>query len=89
MAAMHVCTIIGLRTTAIRGNLNEPDEMGSHRGHRCFRDTEVRQPCPTARIEQDVARFQVAMDDSTLMRVFQGLCNFQEYRNDFEEAGTA
>jgi hypothetical protein len=56
------------------------------RGHRRFGDAEVRESCATACVEQDIARFQIAVNDPTLMRVFQGLCNFEEYRNDFEEA---
>jgi hypothetical protein len=67
----------------------QPRARSSHRSHRRFCDAEVRQPCPAARVEQDVTRLQVAVNDSALMRMFQGLCNFQEYRNDFEEARTA
>jgi hypothetical protein len=56
------------------------------RRHRRFGDAEVGESRPAARVEQDVARFQIAVNDPTLVRVFQGLCNFEEYRNDFEEA---
>ena len=59
------------------------------RRHGRFGDTEICQACATSRIEQDVARLQITMDDSTLMGVLERLGNLQEYRNDLEEARAA
>jgi hypothetical protein len=67
---------------------SRPRVRRAPRGHRRFGDAEVRESCPAARVEQDVAWLQVAVNDPALMRVFQGLCNFEEYRNDFEKART-
>ena len=63
--------------------------FGFHWGHGCLGNTEIRQSRAPPCVEQHVARFQIAVDDSAFVRMLQGLRNFEQHRNDFEESGTA
>lgn len=57
---------------------------------RCsFSHAEIRQPCASAGVEQHVARLQIAMHDSPLVRVLQRLRHFEQRGNNFQEPGTA
>jgi hypothetical protein len=72
-----------------RWRRREPSAFGFRRRHCLFGDTEVGQSCPASRVKQHVARLQITVHDTALVRVLQGLCYFQKYRDDFQEASAA